>query len=183
MSTSGITATTSNTMEASAGMAVSVNGGAYVIVPASSFSANGYKTDIVIGGSNLLNGQYAFNDISAGWNGGAYIQSIAALGSFNVGDQLSLQFVAAWTKARSTRRPNCRLTKSSSMKACSRSMRRISRRKQWRFHRDEPLALWPARGSITWAPAPGAPTAARESWPLAPQQPGDYRHQGTASSS
>jgi hypothetical protein len=75
---------------------LSVNGGAYTTVPASSFIANGYKTDIVIGGNNILNNQYAFSGPSDGWSAGTLIQSIVTLGTFNPGDQLSIQFAGAW---------------------------------------------------------------------------------------
>lgn len=75
---------------------LSVNGGSYTTVQATNFTANGYKTDIVITGNNILTNQYAFNEASDGWSAGTLIQSIATLGTFNPGDQLSIQFAGAW---------------------------------------------------------------------------------------
>lgn len=85
---------------------LSVNGGPFNPVPATNFTVNGYKTDKVIGGNNILNNQYAFNDASAGWSGGTFIQSIATLGTFIPGDKLTLQFAGAWDEGTVNPPPN-----------------------------------------------------------------------------
>lgn len=77
---------------------ISVNGGAYVAVPAASFTANGYND--TVGGAEVPNselaGQFAFTAQSADYDFGAYITSVATLGTFNANDTLSIQFLGAW---------------------------------------------------------------------------------------
>ena len=90
---------------------LSVNGGPYNPVDATNFTANGYKTDKVIGGNNIMNNQYAFNDTSDGWAGGTFIQSIVTLGNFSPGDQLSLQFAGGWDEGTVNPAPNWEIDK------------------------------------------------------------------------
>jgi hypothetical protein len=77
---------------------ISVNGGAYVTVPSASFTANGYND--TVGGAAVPNselaGQFAFTAQSADYDFGAYITSVATLGTFNANDTLSIQFLGAW---------------------------------------------------------------------------------------
>ncbi len=76
---------------------ISVNGGLYVTVPAASITGNSYQTDAVIGGNcPPVRGQFAFNGQSPGFTSSNFVTSVAALGTFNVGDVLSIQFLAAW---------------------------------------------------------------------------------------
>jgi hypothetical protein len=77
---------------------ISVNGGAYVVVPSASFTANGYNDTVggaVVPNSELA-GQSAFTAQSADYEFGAYITSVATLGTFNANDTLSIQFLGAW---------------------------------------------------------------------------------------
>lgn len=72
----------------------SINGGSYVTVSGANFIANGYNG--IIGGNNILNGQEGFSGNSQDYSQSNFITSELSLGTFNAGDQLSLQFVAAW---------------------------------------------------------------------------------------
>lgn len=87
---------------------VSVNGGVYTTVPAASFTANGYNN--TIGGTDVPNseiaGQLAFTAESTGYADGQFITSIARLGTFNAGDTLSIQFLAAWDDCAQGQVPN-----------------------------------------------------------------------------
>ncbi len=74
---------------------ISVNGGAFTLVPAENFLANGYADGAIIGNGIAL-GQRGFNGNSDGHASGAYITSQALLGTFNVGDRVVVQFVGAW---------------------------------------------------------------------------------------
>lgn len=71
-----------------------VNGAPYAPVSASRFKANGYTG--VVQGNNALIGQQAFVSTQRGHQSGYHVTSVASLGSFNPGDTLSVQFVAAW---------------------------------------------------------------------------------------
>jgi len=73
---------------------LSINGGPYVTIPGPYFIANGYTG--IITGNNILNGQEGFSGDSQDYSEGNFITSELSLGTFNAGDQLSLQFVAAW---------------------------------------------------------------------------------------
>jgi len=76
---------------------VSVNRGAYTTVPSTSITGENYKTDKTIGGNcPPIRGQFAFNGQSGGFVAGTYVTSTADLGTFNVGDLISVQFLGAW---------------------------------------------------------------------------------------
>jgi hypothetical protein len=76
---------------------VSVNYGAFTYIPAASITGEGYKTDKTIGGNSPpVRGNFGFNGITAGFSSGALVTSVANLGTFNVGDIVSVQFMAAW---------------------------------------------------------------------------------------
>jgi hypothetical protein len=49
-----------------------------------------------ITGNNILNGQWGFNGDSPGYGSGTFITSELTLGTFSAGDQVSVQFIAAW---------------------------------------------------------------------------------------
>ncbi len=74
---------------------VSVNGGPYATVPATSFATNGYATGLFIGNGIIL-GQRGFNGTSAGFATNGFITSIASLGAFQAGDTISVQFAGSW---------------------------------------------------------------------------------------
>ena len=76
---------------------VSLNGSDYAPVNANAFIVEGYATDRTIrGNSPPLNGQFAFNGRSTGYDVGTHITSVANLGSLEVDDQLSVRFIGAW---------------------------------------------------------------------------------------
>jgi hypothetical protein len=91
---------------------VGVNGGPYAAVPAGSFSANGYTGIVGQGGqgstSELL-GQPSFVAMSTDYTN-SFITSVANLGSFNVGDYVSIQFLAAWDDCSEGTEPNWEIT-------------------------------------------------------------------------
>jgi hypothetical protein len=74
---------------------ISVNGGAFTLVPAGNFLTNGYAEGNIIG-SGIANGLRAFNGDSPDYASGAFITSQAILGSFSAGDRLVVQFLGAW---------------------------------------------------------------------------------------
>ncbi|MEY2408422.1 MAG: hypothetical protein QOF48_1092 [Verrucomicrobiota bacterium] len=79
---------------------LSINRGLYVTVPAASIAGNSYQTDAVIGGNcPPVRGQYAFNGQSPGFVTSNFVTSTAALGTFNAGDVISVQFLAAWDES------------------------------------------------------------------------------------
>lgn len=76
---------------------VSINRGAYVTVPSTAITGENYKTDKLIGGNcPPVRGQYALNGASPGFGSGEFVISTAALGTFNAGDIVSVQFLGAW---------------------------------------------------------------------------------------
>ena len=76
---------------------VSVNRGPYITVPGTSITGETYATDRTIGGNcPPIRGQFAFNGQSAGFVTSTYVSSTAALGTFNAGDVVSVQFIAGW---------------------------------------------------------------------------------------
>jgi len=91
---------------------IQVNGGAFSAVPGASFSSNGYTG--LITGNNVLNSQLGFNSVSGfpsttgtpGSVNGTFLTSIAGLGSFNIGDTISLRFLAAWDEFAEGNNPN-----------------------------------------------------------------------------
>ena len=87
---------------------ISVNGGAFVAVPAASFTQNGYGGNSVAGNSrSALAGQPAFTAESAGHTAGTLITTIAALGNFTVGDKVQIRFIYAGdTNTRGANVPN-----------------------------------------------------------------------------
>ncbi len=74
---------------------MSTNGGAMTYVGSAAFTSNGYNGTVVPGNSALTN-QEAFVQDSAGRAAGTFINSVANLGSFTLGDQIQVQFVAAY---------------------------------------------------------------------------------------
>jgi hypothetical protein len=89
---------------------ISVNGGDPVPVPAGSFSQNGYAVDRLIGGNNILAGQYAFAATSPGYGAGEFIESVATLGSFPVGATIAVQFAGGWDECSRASVPNWQIT-------------------------------------------------------------------------
>jgi hypothetical protein len=87
---------------------LSVNGGPYVTVPSANFTANGYNN--TVGGASVPNcelaNQFAFTAESAGYNTATYLASVARLGTFNAGDTISVQFLAAWDDCSQGQVPN-----------------------------------------------------------------------------
>ena len=76
---------------------VSVNRGPYTTVPSTSITGDTYATDRTIGGNSPpLNGQFAYNGLSPDFAAGTFVTSTANLGTFNVGDVISVQFLGAW---------------------------------------------------------------------------------------
>lgn len=76
---------------------VSANRGPYTTVPGTSITGDTYQTDRTIGGNSPpLRNQFAYNGQSAGFVTTNYVTSTADLGTFNEGDVLSVQFIAAW---------------------------------------------------------------------------------------
>ncbi|MEY2408974.1 MAG: hypothetical protein QOF48_1644, partial [Verrucomicrobiota bacterium] len=75
---------------------ISVNGGPYIAIPATSFPLNGYNGTIYTGSSSELHGQPGYISQSANYNDPSpYLTTIANLGAFNSGDTISIQFMAA----------------------------------------------------------------------------------------
>jgi hypothetical protein len=74
---------------------VSVNGGAFVTVPSSSFLQNGYNGTMAVNNSEL-GGQLAFVEDSANYAAGNFITSVAELGCFSAGDTISVRFLASF---------------------------------------------------------------------------------------
>lgn len=75
---------------------MSVNGGAMTMVGSASFTSNGYTGSVLGNSASTLAGQQAFVLDSAGRGTGTFINSAANLGNFTAGDQIQLQFVAAY---------------------------------------------------------------------------------------
>jgi hypothetical protein len=91
---------------------LSVNGGPYTMVPATSFTANGYNN--TIGGAAVptseIAGQLAFTGESVDYSSEIFITSVARLGTFIAGDTLSVQFLAAWDDCSQGQAPNWEIT-------------------------------------------------------------------------
>lgn len=75
---------------------VALNGGAFAAVPGASFSANGYNGTVAANSLSQLAGQEAFTSVSAGYANGAFINSVANLGVFALGDSVQVRFRAAY---------------------------------------------------------------------------------------
>jgi hypothetical protein len=84
---------------------LSVNGGPYTQVPTSAFTENGYTGIGLIGNHDLINSD-GFNGDSPGYAAGDLITSTASLGSFGIGDTLSIQFLGAWNEFAKGTEPN-----------------------------------------------------------------------------
>jgi hypothetical protein len=85
---------------------ISVNGGTWEEVPAEAFTQNGYSDEGTIIGSGILNGRFGFNAESEGYTSGAYITSIANLGTFAAGDSIALAFLGGWDDCATGSYPN-----------------------------------------------------------------------------
>ena len=83
---------------------ISVNGGPFVVVPTSAFTANGYNGTIA--GSTLLADRSGFTGDSAGYDSRTLITSTAVLGPFNAGDKIQVQFIASWDDCSEAKEPN-----------------------------------------------------------------------------
>jgi hypothetical protein len=81
----------------------SVNGGAFTTQTA--FTANGYSATLN-GSGNPIAGQQAWTNQSAGYSTPSYITSTANLGTFNLGDQINMQFFAGWDSSGVNPSPN-----------------------------------------------------------------------------
>ena len=84
---------------------ISVNGGAFTLVPAENFTANGYAP-IAIVGNGIALGLHGFNADSPDYAAGAFITSKALLGTFSKDDTIVVQFVGAWDECSSASNPN-----------------------------------------------------------------------------
>jgi len=73
---------------------VSVNGGAFVAVPGTSFTSNGYNGTVNGTVGSALDGQQGWVGTSPGYTNG-FLTSVAVLGNFNSGDVIRLRFMAA----------------------------------------------------------------------------------------
>jgi hypothetical protein len=73
---------------------ISINGGAYTMVPGSAFLQNGYNGTVLPNSASILKGQAAFIENSTGYGAG-FLTSVANLGTFAVGDTIRVQFIAA----------------------------------------------------------------------------------------
>ena len=73
---------------------MSVNGGAFVTVPGTSFSSNGYNGTVNSTLPSALTGQQAWVGTSPGYASG-FLTSVAVLGNFNTGDVIRVRFMAA----------------------------------------------------------------------------------------
>jgi len=71
---------------------ISVNGGAFVAVPASAFTQGGYNGTVRAGNSVLQN-QMAWVGDSAGHAAGTFVNSVAELGALNAGDTVQIELV------------------------------------------------------------------------------------------
>ena len=85
---------------------MSVNGGAFQIVPASAFFQNAPSNSVVGSAFADLQRHRGFNGTSANHGSGQLITSAAALGRFKAGDRLILQFFAAWDSSFLQTSPN-----------------------------------------------------------------------------
>lgn len=83
---------------------VSVNSGAFTVVPDADFSMNGPTHTISTGFGSPIPGQRAWSSLSAGYATPAYVTSMATLGTLNAGDTIAFRFRAAWDV--SVARPN-----------------------------------------------------------------------------
>jgi hypothetical protein len=88
---------------------VSVNGGAFTVVPGSAFTMNGYNGTVLPTSESDLKGQAAYVEDSANFPGGP-ITSVATLGFYQAGDSIRVAFMAASdSNTRGTFQPNWQL--------------------------------------------------------------------------
>jgi hypothetical protein len=73
---------------------LSVNGGAFTAVPAGAFAQNGYNGTVPGNSVSLLQGQTAFVEDSPNFAAGP-VTSACTLGTFQAGDRIRVQFMAA----------------------------------------------------------------------------------------
>ncbi|MBI5388497.1 MAG: Ig-like domain-containing protein [Verrucomicrobia bacterium] len=90
---------------------VSVNGGSFATVPAANFTTNGYvyhlEGSVIAALTNTPGWAYAaFVGESPDYVNGTYITSKAALGTFNPGDVIQIQFLASWDDCSEGPEPN-----------------------------------------------------------------------------
>jgi hypothetical protein len=85
---------------------LSVNAGAFTLVPGTSFTANGYNSTISSFFSSPIAGQEAWSSLSTGYATPAYITSTATLGSFTAGTTLAFRLLGAWDSSVARTNPN-----------------------------------------------------------------------------
>ncbi len=73
----------------------SVNGGDFAQIPGTAFTANGYTKSGLLG-EHSLNGGEGFSGNSPGFADGDLITSVVEVGPFSAGDEIQVQFYAAW---------------------------------------------------------------------------------------
>ena len=84
---------------------VSINGGEFVTVPASSFLENGYFSKPVAG-NGIMKGLLGFSGQTEGFADGAFITSKAIIGTMAAGDKFKVQFVAGHDECATGAKPN-----------------------------------------------------------------------------
>lgn len=77
---------------------VSVDGGDFVTLENSNFTANGYFETPLIG-NHVLNGQLAWNAASPGFAAGSFIDSVATVPGITSGNSVRFRFLGAWDEA------------------------------------------------------------------------------------
>ncbi|MCA9264763.1 MAG: PEP-CTERM sorting domain-containing protein [Planctomycetales bacterium] len=92
-----------------AALMVSVNGGAFTQIPDSAFLLNGY-TGFGLIGNHALSGGEGFNGDSPGYAAGEQIVSVA-VGSYNSGDKIQVQFLGAWDEFAQGSLPNWHISR------------------------------------------------------------------------
>jgi hypothetical protein len=89
------------------GLQISIDGGAFINVPASAFSQNGYTNTGPLIGNHVLGGLDGFNDESVGYGAGTFITSVANVGGAAAGSSIQIRFVGAFDEgARGVGTPN-----------------------------------------------------------------------------
>jgi hypothetical protein len=75
---------------------MSLNGGAVTHVGSAAFTSNGYNGAVLGNSASTLAGQQAFVGDSPSRGASTFLNSVANLGNFTAGDQIQVQFVAAY---------------------------------------------------------------------------------------
>lgn len=83
---------------------VRINGGAFTYVPNSSLTGTGYTPDF--DGVDGLGQKTGFSSTSAGYGGGSFVNTTAALGTFAPGDTVVVRFVGGWDESSAFASPN-----------------------------------------------------------------------------